>query len=814
MRCLLLLLLGVAMSGSVSAESLLEWQIARLPASLNTPRMRANLSAYLEGANADVRRGLDLVLQEDILGRQMQFRPESIPLDGRGKWPALPAVEDARGDSRVGIDLLEFRAASDLQGNLYVMYRADGIQNKKREDGAGLNIRGSGAQWVQIGFDIFDSKQIYYNIVSAEGKILRSGWIDAPFARGEVWEARIPLRAILEKENLPVPDAVTLIPFTGWTSGQDYGEGMVVSLSGRNPALELLLVLLEQGAFALQDSMSCAIALANSQLYAIADNETRALIRRDVVKHFHLYQKVLAYQKQTGTGLLSRAPVIPKIYWADRRRQLELENGQLSARAYIEFIDSIETLAFFHELVRANRFLEGGISSNAVVQRIDVWYYANAKYRSTMENLEDFHRLGWLSAADLQEARAEEKQGEYFTEYLGKRRRWDEFAWINYQRKLYQAKGVFRGDCGTATTVMMALYRMAGFAPASFQKLGANAAGTHNFPAYYNPGLLKWSFTQIQEARAEQDLYLFYAKPFWHPLAVRENGRRLEDGQWVAANWQGEKTSSANLETFTRKGMDALHFEELFASNTPHAPGLLFNSASVPQQLTDSDGDGVLDQEEMAFGTNPRLADTDGDGISDFWELDRGLSPLSPSPVQGIPLDGIVQEIPGASRVPSPAGDSKAASEIFDVAELQGKVESDRLVLAVRYHNDITANKTELHSFLIRADREDYWVQWYKQKGTVYRLVGSEYRKAGGQGLLEATLSGAEFAIPLAYFGGAKSFQIAYYAPGWFEGKEQITADVSGTISFGPVVRGNFPARVVRPEIPAAPAGSVWSSAP
>lgn len=42
----------------------------------------------------------------------------------------------------------------------------------------------------------------------------------------------------------------------------------------------------------------------------------------------------------------------------------------------------------------------------------------------------------------------------------------------------------------------------------------------------------------------------------------------------------------------------------------------------------DSDGDGLLDTEELQSGTNPYNPDTDGDGLSDFYEADNGTNPL------------------------------------------------------------------------------------------------------------------------------------------------------------------------------------------
>lgn len=43
----------------------------------------------------------------------------------------------------------------------------------------------------------------------------------------------------------------------------------------------------------------------------------------------------------------------------------------------------------------------------------------------------------------------------------------------------------------------------------------------------------------------------------------------------------------------------------------------------------DTDGDGLLDHEEEALGTDPASADTDGDGLPDPDELERGLDPLA-----------------------------------------------------------------------------------------------------------------------------------------------------------------------------------------
>ena len=46
----------------------------------------------------------------------------------------------------------------------------------------------------------------------------------------------------------------------------------------------------------------------------------------------------------------------------------------------------------------------------------------------------------------------------------------------------------------------------------------------------------------------------------------------------------------------------------------------------------DSDQDGLSDQEEITYGTDPKKSDTDGDGYSDGTEIKSGYDPLKPAP--------------------------------------------------------------------------------------------------------------------------------------------------------------------------------------
>lgn len=56
------------------------------------------------------------------------------------------------------------------------------------------------------------------------------------------------------------------------------------------------------------------------------------------------------------------------------------------------------------------------------------------------------------------------------------------------------------------------------------------------------------------------------------------------------------------------------------------------NSGSDKNIFLDTDQDGLSDQEEIVYGTDPKKSDTDGDGYSDGIEIKSGYDPLKPAP--------------------------------------------------------------------------------------------------------------------------------------------------------------------------------------
>ena len=65
-------------------------------------------------------------------------------------------------------------------------------------------------------------------------------------------------------------------------------------------------------------------------------------------------------------------------------------------------------------------------------------------------------------------------------------------------------------------------------------------------------------------------------------------------------------------------------------SNTTNATNIT-NTTNVPvSSFTDSDNDGLTDEVEALYGSDPNNSDTDGDGFQDGMEIGNGYDPLNP----------------------------------------------------------------------------------------------------------------------------------------------------------------------------------------
>lgn len=127
---------------------------------------------------------------------------------------------------------------------------------------------------------------------------------------------------------------------------------------------------------------------------------------------------------------------------------------------------------------------------------------------------------------------------------------------------------------------------------------------------------------------------------------------------------------------------------------------LILALAACGSSVSDSDGDGISDDDEVADGTNPDLADTDGDGLDDGREKELGTDPNSQdTDGDGIP-DGL--EVEFGSDPTDPADDScagevaeasegKAGADVILVIDTSGSMGGEADQVEARINNDLAA---------------------------------------------------------------------------------------------------------------------------
>jgi hypothetical protein len=100
------------------------------------------------------------------------------------------------------------------------------------------------------------------------------------------------------------------------------------------------------------------------------------------------------------------------------------------------------------------------------------------------------------------------------------------------------------------------------------------------------------------------------------------------------------------------------------------------NSSSKQSIFQDADQDGLSDNEEKTYGTDPLKADTDGDGYSDGAEVQSGYDPLKPAPG-----DKIVDETKTSSSSAASNNATKKTNENNTKVNLTDKISSQVVTL-------------------------------------------------------------------------------------------------------------------------------------
>jgi len=114
---------------------------------------------------------------------------------------------------------------------------------------------------------------------------------------------------------------------------------------------------------------------------------------------------------------------------------------------------------------------------------------------------------------------------------------------------------------------------------------------------------------------------------------ARGSGGDGGDDVVAAVLWKGGANTARDF-YFLRAGdqdADGIQAAHDNCDRTPNAGQEDFNGNTIGDACEDSDGDGILDADEIALGTDPANPDTDGDGLDDGDEINiHGTDPTDP----------------------------------------------------------------------------------------------------------------------------------------------------------------------------------------
>jgi hypothetical protein len=102
--------------------------------------------------------------------------------------------------------------------------------------------------------------------------------------------------------------------------------------------------------------------------------------------------------------------------------------------------------------------------------------------------------------------------------------------------------------------------------------------------------------------------------------------------------------------------------------------GAEINSDGTKSIFFDSDGDGLSNEEEVAYGTNPNNADTDSDSYSDGAEVRSGYDPLKKAPGDKLVLTGASPVTTSGNSTTSVLGESTEYNLTNDIAQKVGNI--------------------------------------------------------------------------------------------------------------------------------------------
>lgn len=550
-------------------------------------------------------------------------------------------------------------------------------------------------------------------------------------------------------------------------------RGMEMVLAGEgetNHALSLLLHLLNEGCYKPGETMPIALALANNYLYSQVSPVIREEIRKDMVAHYHFYRKVVAWQKKAFELPydLSRLPLIPQIYWADRRAYPPEEDIVYPIHTitdYREYIDSIDTLEYFHKIA-VEKKLHLGDSVPKIGRNLFLYVHHTKApdglsrhfYNPSPEKiLRIIDRIPHDEGSNID---AEKKT----VRYRGADYNINSFIWINFQRRLCEETGHSIGLCEVTSLIEMILFKAMGIPACNmvrFSRVDPRLMGGHVFAGYYNPFRKRWHNLEMIKKWDKSYLMEFVIhKPLWSHRVKDLQGKVFE--QCLAPRF----FKVLNFGTLERD------FNKVFLSNKLSWTNTLFSQTALPDNPVDSDMDDILDFEEKILGTDPKRPDTAGDGVSDAWKLNHYCDPNTPIPADSLespPIDGLGGgfDEQGKTTIVFVKRAGTPSADVPEINTMSAARFDDKVYLHVTFHNDIRQCKRKDNYIHFGLEGGQDIIQGFDLVVDGKGIGQSDKTRAqepdGYKGLRGISITDVELMVPVKYFKDATSAKIVFF---------------------------------------------------
>jgi hypothetical protein len=501
-------------------------------------------------------------------------------------WPASAAVSpDRAGEVRSDLDVLEVRFAVSAANLWMGATLAAGCTSKLAMQVEVDVDRGPESDVVVLAYSDPSYNEIqYYTTADSYTDLAVSGlqWR----CSGKTVEIKVPLAAFAAHPRKPLGWVrLTTLDATGTAEQALWDPTRAFPLVGartRGALQELFRLCLAEPRAVEDPGATVALAVESRFFAEVVRPELLPAVAQDSLNLLRFALDLPAWQAAHGVpASFASLPLEEKLTWAGRGEQ-SLTYGTFHVAAEMERLNepryrfdayTSADLSWFRDLFVRQKLTTASLPE--MVGAIEDWLWTALHYTTDATTMDTWCANGSLDQQTCDWWAKDKAAGQLTLGTV------DGVSVANYdgmsaslQAQLYRDKGYFKGDCGTHTTIAIAILRSLGIAATGMQYLPSDPSvdlATHDFPIHYEPAANAWTAYQIPDDDAIQSYrtltYYFY--PVRDPLSYllrHGDPDGLELGDAVHSVWS---LTYSELAAMLRSGLAHSDWQQSFWAAYP-----------------------------------------------------------------------------------------------------------------------------------------------------------------------------------------------------------------------------------------------------